>query len=75
LPGLRQTCHLFLLTLPQGAQLGGRLGQLKLRQRRGGVGQRLAGLLLPANRLLVLLRQLVAARQPLKLLLLVLLLR
>jgi hypothetical protein len=43
LAGLRQACRVLLLTLPQGAQLGGGLGQLKLRQRRRGVGQRLAG--------------------------------
>ena len=53
---------MLLLALPQGAQLGGGLGQLKLRQRRRGLGQRLAGLLLAADRLLLLLRQLVAAR-------------
>ena len=57
-----QACRVLLMALPQGAQLGGGLGQLKLRQRRCGVGQRLAGLLLAADRLLLLLRQLVAAR-------------
>lgn len=71
---MRQACRLLLLALPQGTQLGGRLGQLKLRQRRGGVRQRLAGLLLPGGGLLLLLRQLVAAGQPLELLLLALLL-
>ena len=57
---MRQACRLLLLALPQGTQLGGGLGQLKLRQRRGG--------------LLLLLRQLVAAGQPLELVLLALLL-
>ncbi|SLO67482.1 Uncharacterised protein [Klebsiella pneumoniae] len=71
---MRQACRLLLLALPQGTQLSGGLGQLKLRQRRGGVRQRLAGLLLPGGGLLLLLRQLVAAGQPLELLLLALLL-
>ena len=70
---MRQACRLLLLALPQGTQLGGGLGQLKLRQRRGGVRQCLAGLLLPGGGLLLLLRQLVAAGQPLELLLLALL--
>ena len=52
---MRQACRLLLLALPQGTQLGGGLGQLKLRQRRGGVRQRLAGLLLPGGGLLLLL--------------------
>ena len=69
---MRQACRLLLLALPQGTQLGGGLGQLKLRQRRGGVRQRLAGLLLPGGGLLLLLRQLVAAGQPMELLLLAL---
>ena len=59
---------------PTGDAVGRRAGPALLRQRRGGVRQRLAGLLLPGGGLLLLLRQLVAAGQPLELLLLALLL-
>ncbi len=69
-----EACRLLLLALPQGTQLGGGLGQLKLRQRRAASASAPAGLLLPGGGLLLLLRQLVAAGQPLKLLLLALLL-
>lgn len=68
---MRQACRLLLLALPQGTKAAGWASSL--RQRRGGVRQRLAGPLLPGGGLLLLLRQLVAG-QPLELLPLALLL-